>query len=251
MYDNPLAIEGTLLNGEPNTGFWQDYCFIRPDDFHQNGTPYVRMPLATGAVPFLERVQSPFMGVRWDNAAGTASIGCEFQLPGEYDILNDSLLVIPCIRYSGAGAAVADIAIEISANYFQPGYALGTIASTVTPAIANGDLIAGEATIQQVPGTGNNQHRELGGFAAAAVAGFYNYVFDFSLGASGKTSSGAADINRFKPLTMVNLNIAPTAAAGANNNIDMLGVLIRIKRSSTLNNRDVRFYAPGAWAKPR
>lgn len=252
MYDNPLAIEGTLLNGEPNTGFWEDWAFIAPDDFYQPGAAaYVRLPLATGAVPFLARVQSPWYGIRWDDAAGTNAVITQVQLPGEYDLNNDACVALVTARYSGAGAAVADLALQLTANYFQPGYALGTIATTVTPTLAAGDLVAGEATTQQIAGTGAQQSRELGGFAVGALAGFYTYIFDLSLGVSGKTTSGAADINRFKPLTMLQLSLAPSAAAGATNNIDVLGVTIRIKRSSTLFNRDVRFYAPAAWAKPR
>lgn len=246
-----LNIEPGIDQSEPNRGYWADYTFIRPDDFHQNGTPYVRMPLATGAVPFLERVQSPFMGVRWDNAAGTASIGCELKLPGEYDASVDQLQLIPTIRYSGAGAAAADLAMTIAANYFQPGYAAGNIAGTVTPTIALGTLVAGDTAIQQVVAAGSQATRELGGFAAAAVAGFYDYTFDFSFGVEGKTVAGTNNVNKFKPLTMLNLTLAPSAAAGANNNIDLLGVLVRIKRSATLNNYSARRYPVAGSLRPR
>lgn len=245
-----LNFEPGVDQSEPNRGFWADYTFIKPDDFHQNGTPFVRMPLATGAVPFLERVQSPFMGVRWDNAAGTASIGCDLKLPGEYDPSVDQLQLIPTIRYSGAGAD-AGVAMTIAANYFQPGYAAGYISGATTPTIALGTLVAGETTIQQVAAAGSQATRLLGGFAAAAVAGFYDYTFDFSFGVAGKTTAGTADINKFKPLTMLNLTLAPSAAAGANNNIDLLGVLVRIKRSATLNNYRVRRYPVAGSLKPR
>lgn len=252
-YTDPLNHEPTTSNSEPNGGYWEDIFYIAPDDFFLNNAgAYVRLAVATASAPFLVQAQAPFMAIRYDNAAAiAAAVITHIQLPGQYDPETDDLVALVNARYSGTGTAVAALTLNCTANYFQPGFVDATIAETADP--VGTQIVAGEATVQALASTNRTMARRVAaGFQNPGTsAGFYTYAYDLSLGVPGRTTSGAADINRFKPLTMLSLTLAPSALVGANNFLDILGVTIRIRRSATLNNRVIRSYGPAGWSRPR
>lgn len=239
MYNDPLGIESDMSNSVPDRGWTEDGYQIDISDFLLAGATPSSLGTATGAAPFRTRVQTPFNGIRWDNAANTAGVIAQLQLPGQFSFESDALVVIPTLRYSGSGSDAAP-QFQIAASYFRPGYASGLIDQTVAPTVAAGNLTLGEATVQTIQNTRTTNRQMLALNASATVDGFVQFPFDFSFGVPGKTDPGANYINKFKAQTMLTLQMFPSVAVGANNNLDLISCVLRWKRCGSLTARDAR-----------
>lgn len=256
---NPIGAEADAQNSHPRGGVVCDIP-LTIDAWLLTSGAQLGTSAATNA-PYRAAVQGSILGVRWDNTVTTGSVMAQTKLPGEFDPSTDELILIPTLRYSGSGSDVTTLTMQAKADYFQPGHVQTFIDNTVRP-VYGGNWTRGETTIQTMDPTvttaqivPDNQwsiprgaskaknlllERPLGVVSAASVAGFVDVAFNFSLNTPGKIARGSSDINVFKPLSIVALTLTNSASPGANNNIDMIGAVLRIRRNLSLNRRDAR-----------
>ncbi len=253
--DNPLQIENEVMASQPTGGIIYDMPIGFNDWVLSTGA---QLGVSTGSAPFRAAVET-ILGIRFDHGSTTAGIYTTFKLPGEYDPRWDEFQVIATMRYSGSGSD-ANPGMRASMSYFQPGYANPTINKTTVPATTN--LIAGEATLQTLSGATTTsrtapqtgflpagtyaqnylQERHMPALQASPdITAFYDFTFNFSLGTPAKISRGTSDINVLKPLSIVQLSLAPSVDIGASNNLDLLGTVVRFRRNLALNARSTRF----------
>ena len=240
MAFDPLAHEIGVDRSEPNGGFWEDFKTCNPRDFFTSLTG-VDLPTSSGTTPFITACDTPpHIALRWDNAAGTAIAATQLQLPGQYDARTDRLVALVTSIYSGGGTD-ATPQLKMGCTYFTPGYADGRIAGTVAPTVAASTLVLGDAATQSVAATSASSVRKQPALAAAAdYSSVIVQAFDFSIGVGGKLYT--AETKKFNPLELLYFTLAPSVAVGASNNLDVLAVTFRIRRSASLWNRATRTY---------
>ena len=231
MSGNAPTIDQDLNESFPNGGTFHDE--------HVSVNDWI---LATGAVlgittgtsaAYRLSAQDSLIAIRWE-AGATAPIVFQRGLPGSYDAARDRIEFIG--RFRQAGATTANLAVNVNGRLMTPGKVSRVIADDATPAAA--DVTAADAAVTAFSAA--RARRVTAHDFAVGPANILSYCFDLSFDTPVRLAA-LGEIGRLKPLSILQLTIAPSGAPAASCNLDFFGGVLRFVRNAAINPRDARF----------
>lgn len=233
--NNPLVIEGDLLQSEPGSPYPEDINISLSEFLAADGST---LGITTGAVPYrVANAQDNLPSIRWQATANTGIL-TTIKIPGQYDPNTDVLEVIATLRQSGT--STTNLAMNVQGRILQPGVVDPLLADNVNPVVANVRLGDDAVTAFTAVASRRLTAHDIALGGTVAVRNIADYWFDLSFRRSTARPAAATEPMRVRPLSILALTLTPSTALAASCLVDLFGVTLRVRRNASLNRKAVR-----------